>query len=97
MLTAWKVSEYGVIYGPYFYGVNFRIQSEYSKIRARNNSVYGHISYSGCFSKTMENVRKHRGIKMILRHYLVSEPNYHTTEVFHRISISDRNEKKINK
>ena len=29
------------------YGVNFRIQSEYKKIRTRNNSVFGHFSPSG--------------------------------------------------
>ena len=40
-----------------------------------NNSV---------FRKTMENVRKHMGIKLVAaekrRNYLVSEPNYHTTK-----------------
>ena len=42
-----------------------------------NNSV---------FRKTMENVRKHRNIKLIAtkrkRNYLVSQPNYHTTKFF---------------
>ena len=42
-----------------------------------NNTVFG---------KTMENVRKHRGIKLVTterrRNYLVSEPNYHTTNFF---------------
>ena len=42
-----------------------------------NNSVFG---------KTMENVRKHRGIKLVTtdkrRNQLVSEPNYHTTKSF---------------
>ena len=36
------------------------------------------------FRKTMENVRKHRNIKLLtrkmIRHYLVSEPNYQTTK-----------------
>ena len=40
-----------------------------------NNSVFG---------KAMENVRKHRDIKLVTtgkkRNQLVSEPNYHTTE-----------------
>ena len=44
-ITAWKVSKYGVISGPYFhvlglsteiYGVDLCIQSEYRKIRTRN-------------------------------------------------------------
>ena len=42
--TAWKVSKYGVLSGPYFpvfslntkiYSVSLRIQSQYRKIRAR--------------------------------------------------------------
>ena len=40
-----------------------------------NNNVFG---------KKMENVRKHRGIKLVTtdkrRNQLVSEPNYHTTK-----------------
>ena len=42
-----------------------------------NNAVSG---------KTMENVRKHRDIKLVTndkrRNQLVSEPNYHTTKCF---------------
>ena len=42
-----------------------------------NNSLFG---------KTMENVRKHRDIKLVTtykrRNQLVSEPNYHTTKLF---------------
>ena len=42
-----------------------------------NNSLFG---------KTMENVRKHRDIKLVTNdkrtNQLVSEPNYHTTEWF---------------
>ena len=38
------------------------------------------------FEKAMENVRKHRDIKLVKterrRNYLVSEPNYHTTKIF---------------
>ena len=38
------------------------------------------------FGKTMENLRKHRDIKLIRterrRNYLVSEPRYHTTNFF---------------
>ena len=54
-----------------------------------NSAVYG---------KTMENVRKHRDIKLVTterrRNYLISEPNYHTTNFFYRKGISNRNEKK---
>ena len=42
-----------------------------------NNAILG---------KTMENVKKHRDIKLVTterrRNYLVSEPNYHTTKFF---------------
>ena len=42
-----------------------------------NNAVFG---------KTLENVRKHRNIKLVAperrRNDLVSEPNYHTTKFF---------------
>ena len=42
-----------------------------------NNAVFG---------KNMENLRKHRDIKLVTtetrRNYLVSEPNYHTTKFF---------------
>ena len=38
------------------------------------------------FGKTMENLRKHKDIKLVTterrRNYLVSEPNYHTTKFF---------------
>ena len=56
-----------------------------------NNAVYG---------KTMENVRKHRIIKLVndhkKRNKLVSEPNYHNKMVFRKF-ISNRNEKNISK
>ena len=45
----------------------------------------------------MENVRKHRGIKLLTtearRNYLVSEPNYHTTILFFKETICHKNEK----
>ena len=49
------------------------IEKDFFKLM--NNSV---------FVKTMENVRKHRNIRLVVterrRNYLVSEPNYHTTK-----------------
>ena len=43
-----------------------------------NNAVSG---------RTMENVRKHRDIKLVItetrRNYLISEANYHTKKVFY--------------
>ena len=48
------------------------------------------------FRKTMENVRKHRDIKLVKterrRAYLVSESNYHNTKSFAKKNISNRNE-----
>ena len=48
-----------------------------------NNEVFG---------KTMENVRKHKDIKLATterrRNYLVSEPNYHTTKFFTEILLA---------
>ena len=44
------------------------------------------LMYNAVFGKTTENVRKHRGIKLVpterRRNYLVSEPNYHITKFF---------------
>ena len=48
--TAWKVSKYGVISGPYFPFVNLCIQSDYRKIRTRSNPVFGHFSRSESLS-----------------------------------------------
>ena len=52
-----------------------------------NNAVFGN---------TMENVRKHRDIKLVTtdkrRNQLASEPNYHTTKYFKRF-VGNRNEK----
>ena len=49
-LTVWKLSKYRVFPGPYFpvFGLLIPIQSEYRKIRIRQNSVFGHFSLSDC-------------------------------------------------
>ena len=50
------------------------------------------------FGKTMDNVRKHRDIKLVTtegrRNYLVSEPNYHTTKFFVENQLAIEKEKK---
>ena len=56
-----------------------------------NNSVFG---------KTMENIRKHRDIKLVTtdkkRNKLVSEPNYHTINyISEYLSIIEMNKKKV--
>ena len=47
---------------------------------------------SADFRETMENVRKHRYIKLVTkkkrRNCLVSEPNYHTTKFFTEIVLA---------
>ena len=55
------------------------VKNDFEKdfFKLMNNSVFG---------KTMENVRKHRDIKLVTtdekRNKLVSEPIYHTTKCF---------------
>ena len=56
-----------------------------------NNAVFG---------KTMENVRKHRNIKLVTtdkkRYKLVSEPNYHTTNYISKhLSIIEMNKTRV--
>ena len=57
-----------------------------------NNAVFG---------KTMENVRKHRDIKLVTterrKNYLVSEPNYHTTKFFAESLLATEMKKKNKK
>ena len=56
--------------------------------KAKNNFEKGFFKLmnNAVFEKTVENVRKHRNIKLVTtersRNYLVSEPNHHTTEFF---------------
>ena len=56
-----------------------KVKNDFEKdfFKLKNNAVFG---------KTIENVRKHRDIKLVTtkrtRNYLVFEPNYHTTKCF---------------
>ena len=63
-ITAWNVSKYGVLSGPYFpafglnterYFVSLRIQSECGKIRTRKNSVIW-TYYTQCILEQAENI-----------------------------------------
>ena len=49
----------------------------------KNNAVF---EKTGVLGKNMENIRKHRNIKLVTtegrRNYLVSEPNHLTTKFF---------------
>ena len=60
-------------------GLKKEAKNEFEKdfFKLLNNSVFG---------KTMENMRKHRNIKLVTtdekRNKLVSKPNYHTTKHF---------------
>ena len=63
-----------------------------SKLRqqAKNNcgKDFFKLMNNTVFGKSMKNVRKHRNVKIVTterrRNYLVSEPNYHFTKLFHR-------------
>ena len=56
--------------------------------KAKNNfkKDFFKLINNAVFGKTMENVMKHRNIKIVTteirRNYLVSEPNCHTTKFF---------------
>ena len=59
-----------------------------SRKEAKNNfhKRFFKLINNAVFGKTMENVRKHRDIKLVTtdkrRNQLVSEPNYHTRKYF---------------
>ena len=63
--------------------------------------IFLKLMNNAAFGKTMENVRKHRDIKLVTterrRNYLVSEPNYHTTKFFTEILLAIEMKKKKKK
>ena len=54
-----------------------------TELRKKAKMIFFTFMISSVFGITMENMRKHRGIKLVAtekrRNYLVSEPNYYTT------------------
>ena len=49
-------------------------------------NIFSKLKNNAFFRKTIENVGKHREIKLVTTErrsdYLISEPNYHTTKIF---------------
>ena len=73
-----------------------------TKLRTEaKNDFFKVMNNAAVFGKTMENVRKHRDIKLVTtdkrRNQLTSEPNYHTSKYFFRKFDSNRNEKNKSK
>ena len=74
------------------------IKTELRK-RASNDfeKAFFKLMNKAVFGKTMENVKKHRDIKLVKtdckRNKLVLEPNYHTMKLIEETFIDNRNEK----
>ena len=55
-------------------------------LRRKAKKDFEKLMNNAVFGKTIENVRKHRDIKLVTTerrtNFLVSEPNYHTTKFF---------------
>ena len=69
---------------------------------ASNDFDFYKLMNNAVFEKTMENVRKHRDIKLVTtnkkRNKLVSEPNYHTMNYISKdLSIIEMKKKSKNK
>ena len=69
------------------------------KVKMILKNIFFKLINNAVFGKTMENVRKHRDIKLAStegkRNYLVSETNYHTTRFFteHLLAIEMKKQK----
>ena len=63
--------------------INTKLRTE---VKSEFEKDFFKLMNSAVFAKTMENVRKHRDIKLVTterrRNYLVSESNYYTTKFF---------------
>ena len=71
-----KASNFGVFSGPYFpvfglntkiFRLNLRVQSEYGKIQAEENSNFGHSNFSRSGSNSHEIIIQEFGRLLILR------------------------------
>ena len=58
----------------------------YIDLRKKRKKYFFNLMNNSVFGKTMENVRKHRDIKLVTtkrrRNYLVSKPYYQTSKFF---------------
>ena len=61
---------------------NLRIQSEYRKIRTRNNSVFGHFSRSGSLLLN-ETASSKLQQQLIVNLLMAASDNYHFTKITH--------------